>query len=195
MIPALRWAAMRAILMFHWLWGTKSQDSVHRPQPLKRKVSRSGFEPRSLCLPALPLGQTGSHHLWWWCGALRPQMSSWLWTEQKTPWNVLSFCFCLMSSDAKNILGTNLETLGAQFITKTTQHGPVLVRNWTKFISPPSPTPLPFLTSYFISWSLYWSASGPSPSPPLPSPLFSSYFTSDAISQIVPSMLSSIWGH
>ena len=30
----------------------KSQDSVHRPQPLKRKESRSGFEPRSLCLPA-----------------------------------------------------------------------------------------------------------------------------------------------
>ena len=33
MTPAFRWAAMRAILMFHnWLWGTKSQDSVHRPQ-------------------------------------------------------------------------------------------------------------------------------------------------------------------
>ena len=30
----------------------KSQDSVHRPQLLKRKESRSGFEPRSLCLPA-----------------------------------------------------------------------------------------------------------------------------------------------
>ena len=26
--------------------------SVHRPQLLKRKESRSGFEPRSLCLPA-----------------------------------------------------------------------------------------------------------------------------------------------
>ena len=25
---------------------------VHRPQLLKRKESRSGFEPRSLCLPA-----------------------------------------------------------------------------------------------------------------------------------------------
>ena len=34
------------------LWGTKSQDSVHRPQLSKRKESRSGFEPRSLCLPA-----------------------------------------------------------------------------------------------------------------------------------------------
>ena len=29
-----------------------SQDSVHRPQPLKRRESRSGFEPRSLYLPA-----------------------------------------------------------------------------------------------------------------------------------------------
>ena len=28
------------------------KDSVHRPQPLKRKESRSGFEPRSLCFPA-----------------------------------------------------------------------------------------------------------------------------------------------
>ena len=37
---------------------TKSQlGSVHTPQVLKRKASRSGFEPRSLCLP---LGQTGS---------------------------------------------------------------------------------------------------------------------------------------
>ena len=38
------------------------KTSVHRPQILKRKDSRSrGFEPRSLCLPAynaLPLGQT-----------------------------------------------------------------------------------------------------------------------------------------
>ena len=28
------------------------RDGVHRPQLLKRKESRSGFEPRSLCLPA-----------------------------------------------------------------------------------------------------------------------------------------------
>ena len=55
MTPALRWVAMRTILMFHLLWGTnftKSQDSVHRPQLLKRKESQSGFELRSLCLPA-----------------------------------------------------------------------------------------------------------------------------------------------
>ena len=30
----------------------QSQDSVDRPQLLKKKDSRSGFEPRSLCLPA-----------------------------------------------------------------------------------------------------------------------------------------------
>ena len=51
--PALRWAAMRAIqLMFHSLWGTKSQDSVHKPQLLERKESRSSIKPRSFCLPA-----------------------------------------------------------------------------------------------------------------------------------------------
>ena len=54
MTPALRWAPVRAIIMFHdKLWGTKSQASVHIPQPfLKRKESRSGIEPRSFCLPA-----------------------------------------------------------------------------------------------------------------------------------------------
>ena len=52
MTPALGWAVMRAILMFHELWGTKSQESVLRLQLLKRKESWSRFEPRSLCLPA-----------------------------------------------------------------------------------------------------------------------------------------------
>ena len=33
MTPALRWAAMRAIL----LWWTKSQDSLHKPQPFWRE--------------------------------------------------------------------------------------------------------------------------------------------------------------
>ena len=37
--------------MLHWFWGTKSHDSVHSPQLLKRKESRSGIEPRSFCLP------------------------------------------------------------------------------------------------------------------------------------------------
>ena len=42
----------------------KVTDSVHRPQFLKRKESRSGLELRSLCLPAsLPLGHTGSRGL------------------------------------------------------------------------------------------------------------------------------------
>ena len=38
MTSALRWAAMRAVLKFHnLLRGTKSRDSVHRPQLLKEK--------------------------------------------------------------------------------------------------------------------------------------------------------------
>ena len=35
--------------------GTKSQDSVHKPQLLKRRESRSGIEPRSFRLPAYRL--------------------------------------------------------------------------------------------------------------------------------------------
>ena len=34
------------------------QDSVHRPQFLRKNESRSGFEPKSFCLP---LGQTASN--------------------------------------------------------------------------------------------------------------------------------------
>ena len=45
MTHALRWAAMRAILMFHKLWGTKSQDSVHRSQLLKRTEADSNRGP------------------------------------------------------------------------------------------------------------------------------------------------------
>ena len=39
-----------------------SHKTVHKPQLLKRKESRSGIEPMSFRLPAyaLPLGQTGS---------------------------------------------------------------------------------------------------------------------------------------
>ena len=53
MIPALRWAAMRAILMFQ----QEVMDKVTRRCPqtttfLKRKESRSGIEPRSFRLPA-----------------------------------------------------------------------------------------------------------------------------------------------
>ena len=55
---------MRAILIFHSLWGTKSQDSVHRPQLLKRKdrEPKRGIEPKSSIYQpdALPLDQTGS---------------------------------------------------------------------------------------------------------------------------------------
>ena len=67
MIPALRWAAMRAILMFQ----QEVMDKVTGQCPqtttfLKRKESRSGIEPRSFAYQpnALPLGHTGS--LDWW---------------------------------------------------------------------------------------------------------------------------------
>ena len=63
MTSALRWAAMRAILMFQK--EVMDKDTRQCPQTtafLKRKESRSGVEPRSFRLPAnaLPLGQTGS---------------------------------------------------------------------------------------------------------------------------------------
>ena len=53
MTSALRWAAMRAILMFQY----EVMDKVTRQCPqtttfLKRKESRSGIEPRSFRLPA-----------------------------------------------------------------------------------------------------------------------------------------------
>ena len=51
MTSALRWVAMRAILMFHHCEG-QSHKTVSTPQLLKRKESRSGIEPRSFCLPA-----------------------------------------------------------------------------------------------------------------------------------------------
>ena len=53
MVPALRWAPMRAILMFQ----QEVTDKVTRQCPqtttfLKREESRSGIEPRSFRLPA-----------------------------------------------------------------------------------------------------------------------------------------------
>ena len=72
MTPALRWAAMTAVLMFHLLWGTKSQDSVHRPQLLKRKESRgpSAYQPN-----ALSLGQTGSQVITGWANKYLNELS------------------------------------------------------------------------------------------------------------------------
>ena len=53
MTPALRWAAMRTILMFHSLRGTKSQEKCPQTTTFRnRKESRSGIEPKPLCLPA-----------------------------------------------------------------------------------------------------------------------------------------------
>ena len=46
--------------MFHYVW-VKSQDSVHKPQFLKRKENRSGSNRGPLLTSlALPLGHTGS---------------------------------------------------------------------------------------------------------------------------------------
>ena len=56
--PALRGAAMRAILMFHQLWGTKSQDRVPnhnfwRKKKKEKKDSQSGIEPILLFINTL----------------------------------------------------------------------------------------------------------------------------------------------
>ena len=62
MIPALRWTAMTGILMFSRKWWTKSQDSVHNPQPFSRERSGEAVSNRGLSAyqpNALPLGQTG----------------------------------------------------------------------------------------------------------------------------------------
>ena len=62
-IPALRWAAMTAILTSVYLWGTLSQDSVHKPQALWRERTAEAVSSRGLSAyqpNALPLGQTSS---------------------------------------------------------------------------------------------------------------------------------------
>ena len=63
MTPALRWATMRAVLMFYELRARKSQDSVHETQPFwreRRAEAESSRGPSAYQLNALPLGQTGS---------------------------------------------------------------------------------------------------------------------------------------
>ena len=66
MTHALRWAAMRAILMFHnYEEQLKSQDSVHRLATVfeeKGEPKRLRTEaPPLTSLTALPLGQTRAH--------------------------------------------------------------------------------------------------------------------------------------
>ena len=51
MTPALRWAGMRAILMFHHCEGQSHKTVSTNHNLLKRKESRSGIEPRPFCLP------------------------------------------------------------------------------------------------------------------------------------------------
>ena len=64
---ALRWAAMRATLMVHSLWGAKSRDGVHKPQLWKRKegVFKEEIELVSCAYQpnALLLGQARPDHL------------------------------------------------------------------------------------------------------------------------------------
>ena len=59
---ALRWAVVWTILMYLLTLWAKSQNSVHKPQFLKRKDSRSGSnrDPSAYQSSALPLGHTGS---------------------------------------------------------------------------------------------------------------------------------------
>ena len=52
MIPALRWAAMRTILMFQWeVMDKATGQSPQTTTFLKRKESRSGIEPKAFRLP------------------------------------------------------------------------------------------------------------------------------------------------
>ena len=54
---------MGVILIFHSLWGTKSQDCVHKPQPFWREWRakvESSWGPSAYQPNALPLGQAGS---------------------------------------------------------------------------------------------------------------------------------------
>ena len=50
MTPALRWAAMRVVLMFHNCEGQSRKTVSTDHNFLKRKESRSGFEPRFFSL-------------------------------------------------------------------------------------------------------------------------------------------------
>ena len=52
---SLRWAVLRAILMFHSLWGAKPQDGVKKSQLLKRKESQSRESNTHCLLPSLML--------------------------------------------------------------------------------------------------------------------------------------------
>ena len=62
MSSALRWAAMRAILMFDWLWGTKHKTAStdHNFWRQKTAEADSNRGPSAYQPNALPLGQTGS---------------------------------------------------------------------------------------------------------------------------------------
>ena len=66
MTPALRWAAMRAILMFHQLWGTKSQqDCVHKPQPFWWKRTAKAESSRGPSVLNWLTSPLAGHCLWY----------------------------------------------------------------------------------------------------------------------------------
>ena len=60
MTSALRWAAMRAILMFHSLWGTKSQRQCPQTTTFEVKGEPKQIRTEVPQPTASPLGQTGS---------------------------------------------------------------------------------------------------------------------------------------
>ena len=49
MIPALRWAAMGAILMFSRMWWTKSQDNVHKHNLFEEKGEPKRYRTEVFC--------------------------------------------------------------------------------------------------------------------------------------------------
>ena len=62
MVPALKWAAMRDILMFYKLWGAKPQESVHRHNFWRegKAEAESNWDHGAYQPNGLPLAQTGS---------------------------------------------------------------------------------------------------------------------------------------
>ena len=78
MTPALRWAAMRAILMFHYCEGQshKTVSIDYNFWRERRAEANSNRGPSAYQPNALPLGQTGSlTECWWRCRAWCPPMS------------------------------------------------------------------------------------------------------------------------
>ena len=134
----LRWASMRAILMFHSLWGAKSLDCVHKPQHFKREASQSGMKMRSFWLPA-------------WHLTVRPgQLTHLFKLCSKAEWSLLRFA---------HIRGTctklYVSTFKASFGNRSVKIIPPAP--WMLLVKPP-PLPLSPLTPAYFSpqnWPFY----------------------------------------